>query len=386
LCSVLFIITVLPIIWFQYLPLADYPNHLARLQIHKTLSSNPYLGRFFEYHWRFIPYLGFDLISLPFMSLPTLIIGKIVIVISFLIIYMGTVLLDRQLNPGNWGLSLFAGIFLYNGPFRYGFITYVIGVGLAICGFWLWVRYRTKVIGIWGFLFILTAELICMVHLYAFAIYSICVASYECSLLWERLRVERQVRASQFAIPCGGAVSLILPLLALWCTSATLPWGHAGATSWAHPWAAHGSVLWSAAAGKVEALASPIFYCDPVAEIPLLLIIFGLFFWALATHTIVVNTRMIIPLGTSLLTFMFMPYSLLGPAYADYRLPAAIAFVTLASFSWGRTSQARVNIMCLLLGACLIVRVGSIFPDWQQAQAVIAQYEGSPDDLFKTAR
>src|ERR1700759_2657172 len=143
-----FILSIIPILWYYYLPLADYPNHLARIQIHKDLLSNPYLSTFFEFHWALSPYLGFDLLALPFMYyLPIQLVGKIVIVISFLIIYVGTVLLDRQLNHGAWGLSLFSGIFFYNGSFMYGFITYLIGVGFAICAFWVWVRYREKADG-----------------------------------------------------------------------------------------------------------------------------------------------------------------------------------------------------------------------------------------------
>lgn len=376
-----FILSIIPILWYSYLPLADYPNHLARIQIHKDLSSNPYLSTFFEFHWALSPYLGFDLLTLPFMYyLPIQLVGKIVIVISFLIIYVGTVLLDRQLNHDAWRLSLFSGIFFYNGSFMYGFITYLIGVGFAICAFWVWVRYREKADGLGILVFILSAGLVYLIHIYAFGIYAICVAGYECSLLWDRLRVERHLRASLLRIPLSAAVSLIIPVLVLWfsaisSSSGPLPWGHPGPTSWAHPWAAYDSVFWSAVAGKGEALASPIFYCDPVFEIPLLLIIFALFVWALATQTIVANSRMVIPLGALVITFIAMPYSLFGSAYADYRLPTAIAFIALTSFGWGKTSQTRVNTMCLFLGACLIVRVGSVFSDWQPAQAIIAQYD-----------
>jgi hypothetical protein len=54
----LVLISVLPVILFSHIPLIDYPNHLARLQIHKMLSQNSYIARFYEFHWRFIPYLG----------------------------------------------------------------------------------------------------------------------------------------------------------------------------------------------------------------------------------------------------------------------------------------------------------------------------------------
>jgi hypothetical protein len=45
-----FLIAIAPIVWYRHLPLADYPNHLSRRQIHKALPSNPYLTEFFEFH------------------------------------------------------------------------------------------------------------------------------------------------------------------------------------------------------------------------------------------------------------------------------------------------------------------------------------------------
>ena len=122
--------------------------------------------------------------------------------------------MDRELNGDNWGPSLFAGIFLYNGAFMWGFISYIIGIGFAILSFWIWVRYRDKAGGIW-ILFTVLGGIVCLMHLYAFAIYGIFVAGYECSVFWERLTIERQVRISLFRIPFRAALSVMVPLLAV---------------------------------------------------------------------------------------------------------------------------------------------------------------------------
>jgi hypothetical protein len=380
----IFVFSIFPIIWYGYVPLADYPNHLARLQIHKTLSSNPNLSRFYEFHWTLIPYLGFDLLSLPLMYyLPVELAGKIVLVLSLLMIYGGTVLLDRQLNRENWGISLFGGIFLYNGAFKYGFISYIIGVGFAILTFWIWIRYREKANGLWIIAFILTGGVVCTMHLYAFGIYAVCVASHECAVVCERVRLER-ISASQLRIPFSAAVSLTLPLLVFWFGAASrapgeLPWGHAGPNSWGHPgpslWGGHESSFWMSLAWKFEGFASPIFYSDPAFEIPLLLMIFVLLVWALVTRTIVLNSRMVITLGAFAALFIVMPHMILGTNYFDYRLPSAVAFIALASFGWGTAWSARINLLRLLLAICLIVRVGSVFLEWYPAQGMIAEYE-----------
>src|SRR5271169_5322122 len=59
---------IMPIIWYSHMPLADYPNHLARLQIHKSLSSNPYLSTFFEFRWTLVPNMGIDLLTFPLIN------------------------------------------------------------------------------------------------------------------------------------------------------------------------------------------------------------------------------------------------------------------------------------------------------------------------------
>jgi hypothetical protein len=51
----LIMFSLFPVIWFRYLPLIDYPRHLATLQIHQTFSSNIEVGRFYAFRWTFTP-------------------------------------------------------------------------------------------------------------------------------------------------------------------------------------------------------------------------------------------------------------------------------------------------------------------------------------------
>ncbi|MBV8359854.1 MAG: hypothetical protein JO189_18245 [Deltaproteobacteria bacterium] len=363
--SVFAVLSIMPIVYYTHLPLADYPNHLARLLIHKS-ASDPYLSKFFAFHWVLAPNLGFDLFTQPFISHVSVeLAGKIAIITSFLIIYAGTIMLDRQLNQDRWGLSLFAPIFLYNGPFRFGFISYTIGVGFAIWGFWFWVRYREKAYGIWIVIFIFVGVAVFFMHLEAFGIYAVCVASYEGALLWEQIKIERQLRRSLFNVPISGAASLVLPCVLLWFSAA--PISHGGF------WQGYAQ-YWITFTRKIEALAAPLFYSNPAFEIPLLLVISGLFFWALATRTIVANSRMLIAMGVFGVILIVMPFGFGELMYIDYRLPSGVAFIALASFAWGKASPARHEILGTLLGICLIIRVGSVLLEWQPAQAVIKEY------------
>jgi len=367
--SLIFFTTV-PVIWVTHLPLIDYPNHLARLQIHETLLSHSYLARFYEFRWMLTPYLGLDLVAAPFTPfLPVELAGRIVVIFTFLVIYGGTILLDRELNSNNWGLSIFTGIFLYNGAFNWGFINYIISGGFAIWAFWMWVRYREKIIGVSIAVFTLIGGIVCMMHFYAFAIYGVCVAGYECSVFWEKIRIERQLWMSLFGIPFAAAVSLMIPLLVL----LSLVSSNHGPIVWGQSWGS--PTLWdSVVKWKIEALVSPIYF-HHFLEKPLLLAMFAILAWALATRTLVVNSRMVIPLAAFGVIFLVMPSELLGASFADYRLPSGVVFFVWASLGWGETSRARIDVACLLLFLCLIVRVSSVILTWQPAQSTIEEYD-----------
>jgi hypothetical protein len=368
--SVAILFATIPVIRFRHLPLIDYPNHLASLQIRKTLSSSIYIKHFYEVRWEFTPNLGLDLLATPFISfMPVELVGRIVIGFTFVMIYVGTILLNRQINPNNWGPSIFSGIFLYNGAFNWGFINYIIGIGFAILAFWIWVRYREKAVGISILLFTLLGGMVCLMHFYAFAIYGVCVAGYECSVFWEKLRMERRLRMSLFIIPFGAAVSLMVPLLALFSSVS----GDHGPMVWGRSWGP--TTFWdSIVKWKGEALASPIYF-HYFSEKPLLLAMIAILVWALATRRLVVNSRMVIPLVAFGVIFMVMPSELWGASFADYRLPSGVAFFAWASLGWGETSRARIGVVCLLLSFCLIVRVGSAFSTWQSAQPFLEEYD-----------
>jgi hypothetical protein len=214
---------------------------------------------------------------------------------------------------------------------------------------------------------------VCLMHLYAFAIYSICVIGYECSLFWEKVRIERQMRMALFRIPLAAAVSLIMPLLTLVTPIAS----NSGPIVWSQSWGPQ--TFWdSVVKWKAQALASPI-YSHHVLEKPLLIAVVGIVFWALATRALVVNTRMLIPLGAIGVIFIAMPSEIwAGQAlfsFVDYRLPSGVAFIALASLGWGDISRVRIEVVCLLLSLCLIVRIGSVILAWEPAQAIIAEYD-----------
>jgi hypothetical protein len=188
-------------------------------------------------------------------------------------------------------------------------------------------------------------------------------------MLWDKVRDERRFRLSRLAVPIRAAVSLIVSMLVLLGPVSSgrgpLVWGR----SWGQQTFWDSIVKW-----KGEALASPIYF-HQTFEKPLLVALFVILVWALATRTIVLNRRMVIPLAIFAVLFIVMPAEFWDTAFADYRLPSGVAFFAWASLGWGEKSRARIATLCLLLGLCLLIRVGSIFIAWRPAQPMLAEYQ-----------
>jgi hypothetical protein len=306
--------------------------------------------------------------------------GRIVIVVAFVMIYAGTILLNRELNPSNWGPSIFAGLFLYNGAFNWGFINYVVGIGFSIWAFWIWVRYREEGTVVWIFGFTIAGIIVGVMHFYALAIYGVCVGGYECSIIWETLSRERRLRVSCFRIPLKAGISIIVPTLVM---LTPVSGGH-GALVWGQ--SRGPQTFWdSLVKWKIKVLVSPIYF-QHFAEKPLLLAVLIIFCGAIVLRILVVNRRMLIPLAAFGVIFVAMPSELWGASYADYRLPSGVAFIALASFGWGETSRLRIGIASLLLLLSLIIRVGSVMWAWRAAQPILAEYDTALDPVPPGAR
>jgi len=61
--TILFAILLLPVWLFQYIPLVDYPNHLARQYLLTNLKDNQVLRQYYEVRWRPVPNLAQDMFT-----------------------------------------------------------------------------------------------------------------------------------------------------------------------------------------------------------------------------------------------------------------------------------------------------------------------------------
>jgi hypothetical protein len=172
-------LTLSPLLWASIPPLADYPNHLARMWILVHRSEIPELASNYFIHWRLVPNLAMDLVVPTLAKITTVeTAGRLFIALTMLTLIGGTVALHRALHGrvGLWPLCSL--LFIYNAALYYGFLNFLFGAGLFLWAFSGWIATRQWKTAPRMTVFSVVAGLLLILHLFAFGLYGLSVAAY----------------------------------------------------------------------------------------------------------------------------------------------------------------------------------------------------------------
>jgi hypothetical protein len=202
-------------IWANQLPpLSDYVNHLARMHVIATISSDPDLARFYEIDWQIIPNMMMDLTVPPLTRVMTVYhAGQIFLVVTFALIMSGALALNRALFGRSSPLPLVAFPLLYNYIFLTGLTNYIFGIGLSLWALagWIWLREHP-----WPLRFAISTLFVIALffcHLSALGIYGVGLLATESLWLWSRRKEPPTLRLLEFVatgIPFLAAIPLLL--------------------------------------------------------------------------------------------------------------------------------------------------------------------------------
>jgi hypothetical protein len=205
----LFACLAAPIWLFQYVPLVDYPSHLARMEILSFYDRSPYFQEVYLRDNRLLPNLGMDLV-VPLLRrfLPLELSGRIFLTSLLTLYCVGTVALAAVLHGRLTMRAVLLWPSFYNSALLWGFINYVTGV----CLFVLWAALLVHTVSHDGrssraihYLLLLGGAIACYAaHLTAFAM---CCVTWG-MLVLRSLAVERRI--SGWLLVCGTA--LVLPM------------------------------------------------------------------------------------------------------------------------------------------------------------------------------
>jgi len=337
------VLALAPVLVFTLLPLADYPNHLARMHVIGTIAGDPDLARYYAIHWQIIPNLVMDIVVPQLARVVDIYhAGQIYAVVCLALVATGVFVLNRVLF-GRWSVWCIATLpFLYNHIFFLGYMNYWFGVGLALWGTSAWVALRDR-----PWLWRLSASTLFAIalffsHLFAAGIYGMTLLAFELWRLWQRRSTPLGPRLADFA-----ATGLpFLPFVPLLLASPTL--GLAGTNRWSLP-------------AKLEGLYFAISTYSDVVDFTLVAVVAALLALLAFRRELRVHPAGWVLIGLGAIVYLAMPNILFDTYVADERLPAAFVLAALAFVSLDvprAITRLGVALALLLLLALRVVEVG----------------------------
>jgi hypothetical protein len=334
--------TVLP-------PLFDYPNHLARFAV---LAAGG--NQFYELRWAPLPNLAGDIIvPLLARAMPLALAGKLFLVMIFALILGGTAWLNRIVS-GKWRFwPLLAAAFLYNLQLRWGFLNYLFGLGIALCGAALWLALEPARIWLRVGASAGVALLCYFSHISAFGVYALIVAGLEMQPgfaewrggRWRALRRRAEILVAQLAVPAVIAV-------AFW-----------------HP-AGQSHIVYEGWSRKLEWLFGIFYNYDPLLD-------FGCFFLLLALlgtfavfRRLNVAPRLVPAILLVLLAYLLLPTEMFGAWATDQRVILAFFLLLVAGTAPHFPSRRTAVLTGTAVVIVLLVRLGVVEAVWLKADPI----------------
>ena len=353
-CLVTWLVVSLPLYVVTYPPLWDYPAHLARIYILAQWETSPAFQSWYELRSFLLPNVGMDVIALGLAKIvPVAVAGRLFLAIVLALILSGCMVFHRGVY-GHFSLSpLIAALFLFNWIWLFGFLNYLLGVGVMLWAAGLWLMMSRKTPWLRLLCGTISSVVLFFCHLVALGLYAIFVAGYEVQRgaaavrgnMWAALR-DLSVSAAIFLIP--GLLFLSSP------TS-----GEALQISYGNP-------VWKPLI-VYRTLQSGNLILDHVT---FAVIALGLML-ALWSNSLHLARSMYLPLAMLLAAYLVAPSWLLSARFVDVRLPVAILFVTVGSLSLRQRSQACHRAVLVGLAVLLVCRSIVLSYDWYQYDRVI---------------
>ena len=341
-------VALIPLFTCSPLPLADYPNHLARMYIITSLGHSPLLQRYYEIHWQLIPNLALDLVVPPLARFMPLEWAMLLFTgITLVSLVTGCFAVHRALF-GRLSYAPFAVfLLLYNRQFLWGFLNYLFSLGLALLTFALWVALRRKPIGVRCGIFVILALMVFVSHLAGFGVLGVLIGGYEVHGFLQ----EKDYRALRNDL-VAATIALGLPAALFLLFSPTRTRSTPSALG----------ELRSRIIGLMDAFNNYTLALD-AATFLLVVAAIGV---GLLLRKARLHSRMWLPLVSLALIYCVINPQLLGSTGADRRLIPALFLVLACSLEW----NVRERYFVAAIGLVFLVRTAVVIKNWSAANAI----------------
>lgn len=332
------LLVLTPVILNQLIPLNDYPFHLARIVILSDLD-NPLYSKFYQQGSFLLPNMAMDMFALPlthFVSAETA--SRIFVMLSLLSMLFGTMMLHKAAHKRFSPWPLLAVVLLFNGIFRYGFLNYIFGMGIAFCAAALWLMMQPGYFRI--FIALLASLFLVLLHFEAFAVFAVIVGSAEIHTAFKRWR-DKEFKHSVLQLFISSTPFLItislFKLLSPTAEVAAEGFGYAGYLG-AKPY------------GALYSLLTGITWLDCMSLFTLAI----LSTFLLVTNRIKISAPLRFALVMMTIAFIVLPSSIMGSHFVDVRLGPAIALLYIATID---VKVADFNANRLIAGLAVVLAI-----------------------------
>jgi len=363
--ALLMILVTVPLFSTVLPPLFDYPNHLARMHV-LTEGGNA----FYAVQWGPLPNLAQDLIVPPLARLmPLEFASKLFLVMIFGVIAAGTIWLNRA-AIGVWRMwPLLAFLLLYNRVFLWGFVNYLFGIGVALCGIALWLALEKEGWRMRAFASSLVALACYFSHIASFGFYALVIAGVEGLPAvtelrhsdWRAIGRRTAIAGTQFLLPAGMFFAL------------------GQETS-------GGTINYARFSRKADLLFSVFDNYDRVFDIACFVLFVGLIAWLAVARRLRMTPRLAWAAGVVFAAYLLLPSQIYGGSAADHRLPPALFLLLLASCAPRFPSYRSAMAIGILAATMLVVRLAVIERIWLRADRVYSADLDSLDMLPRGAK
>lgn len=372
--ALLLVVALLPLAAAPVLPLIDFYNHIARLQVLAQLPQNPVFSANYAAVWAILPNIGLDVIGVVFLQfVPPSAMPHLAAAVIVAMMFAGIAALNRAVTgQTSWPALLLAVPLLYSWVFNWGFANFLLGLGLSLLAAAWWLQQRGRPVRrLVGALLLALAIFLC--HALAFGLYGILIASLELGH-WLQQPGRRPADLATRLGLC--AVQAVVPaILFLQSRTAAVAGGITNADESLGRLRAQGRLLdrlLELAAMRLETVVrvaeGPSYPADALSFAVLLLVLA----LAFRRKTLRLSPVVAPAVLAGVLLVLVMPPALFGSGYVADRMPLFLALVLVAGIMPG---PERSRLLLPALAALAGLRLALVALQWHGTTSDLADFD-----------
>ena len=373
LCGLILLGCTAPFLLNTHPPLYDYPFYIARIFILSELNTNPFLLEHYAISSFLIPNIGAELVLLPLtVFVPYEVAFDVFIFLIFTFILTGAIFLHYTLFGKLSLWPLITAAFLINWILLFGFLNYMLGVGMFLWGFAGWIRLSRKQPTFRSLYGALIASVLFFVHLVAFGLYAVAVVGFESQRMLTSPNTPNGRSVISFVRTLMPAAAQFIPPIVLFFLSPTKDSGVADSGSDSLKYDFLEKIF-----APLVTLTSGNLWLDVLTGLTALILGALIFFFGRVTFA----RDVFLTLTALIVVYLALPHHMDPAAFVDSRIPVAILFVIIASLQIS-FDRPFAGVLATVVITCLISAKSAVLAqDWRRHDEVIREYSEAFDRI-----